>query len=89
MTQRELDNAKYTIKCCMEEQFKSMQSYSYSLKDPDDEQKNKITMSKIKDIVANVDRLYLELEELNVSNVDEEDNNDFEYGYGYKLDNNF
>lgn len=88
MTQRELDNSKYTTKCCIEEQFKSMQSYSNSLKDPDDYPKNIITLLKITDIADNIKKLYSELEELNVANI-EEDNNDFEYNYGYKLDNNF
>ena len=81
MTQKEIDDAKFSFYNAIADAFRNIQVLS-NVSDPNDESKVKQTMLKIKDNLSNVDRFYKEIEALEYEVPDPEDE---EEGYNFLL----
>lgn len=86
MTIKELEDKKFETSMYIADKFRDIQMQANSLKAVEDEEKVKITITKIVDFCEEVRRGYSELESLNmedpVDDTDEDEDNGFKSFFG-------
>jgi len=81
MTRDDKERMLYSLYCDADEAIKSIQQCATALKNPEDNVKNMVTLLKIQDRIADMRKVYDEVDRIQNEPIDEFDEND-EYGSG-------
>lgn len=84
MTQREIDEKISNWRNIISDKFKDMQMQSQALKNPEDETKNNIILTKISDDIADIRRAFGEVKVLGNTIPDEEEDDGYDNGFSFE-----
>lgn len=84
MTQRDIDEKTSDWLNIIADKFKDMQMQSQALKNPEDETKNNVILTKISDDIADIRRAFGEINVLENTIPDEEDDDNRDKGFSFE-----